>query len=312
MSNFINNTDSLFYINSTENTFVVCESNFLKNIFYDKNNILEKNKIKNICSQYKVDGMAILFASKNYDLQWKFFNADGSSAKMCGNLARGLVYYLSKKSDYKKTEFLLLGPNNIIQSGYIKNNMPFISMPNSEIIKNSFDNYLQDIYSEAFLKNIPKIYNSVIYVCTGVPHALVPIYSEDINLLDIFTNFFNNAPSLKKKSLNLGDYKIQNFSDNLQKIIKKIRNQGDIGFNVTLFNPKTLKAISFERGVENFSLSCGTGACSLSYYLKTFVNQYKDSKEITVKMPGGDLLINVEKKEYLLGGKCKIISLDLI
>lgn len=311
MFNSTYSPNSLLHINSTGNTFIVDETPFLKNLFTkETNNFWKEKKIKNICNLHKVDGLAILFATNNHHLQWQFFNTDGSGANMCGNLARGLIYYLSIKSPTTKTEFSILGPNNIIQTGYLKKKISFISMPKGELISISAPPYLKKLYSEAVLKDIPKPYNSVAYICLGVPHALIPIYPEKLNLPTIFKNFFNKTKALKQEPLILTNYKIQNLPDSLQKVIKKIRNQNTQGFNVTLFNPKTLQTISFERGVENFTLSCGTGAAALAYYLKTSVLLYKNSTEITISMPGGDLLINVEKKEYLLGGKCKILSID--
>lgn len=315
-------------MNSTGNTFIVDETPLLKNLSINKNCYWTEKNIKNTCNIHSVDGLAILFPNSAHHLQWQFFNADGSLSDMCGNLARGLIYYLSKKFPNHKTAFSLLGPNNIIQKGYVKNNIPFLSMPKGEKITFSSNVNLQEIYSKAILKNIPEIYTTINYISMGVPHALIPIYPDALNLSKKFINFFNNTANfnntknleptnlesinLKQTPASLTDYTIKNLPKNLQTFIQKNRNQNAQGFNVSLFNPNTLQTISFERGVENFTLSCGTGACALAYYLKTSVPLYKNHKEIIIPMPGGELFINVDKKKYLLGGKCKILNMDLV
>ncbi|MBE8163423.1 MAG: hypothetical protein HAW63_05500 [Bdellovibrionaceae bacterium] len=313
MSNFPYTPTSLFHINSTGNTFVVDETPLLKKLSPAEVSFWkEEEKIQQACHKHKVDGLAILFANNKHHLQWQFFNADGKPANMCGNLARGLIYYLSKKFPHEKTAFSLLGPNNTVQTGCIKNSLPFLSMPQGKKLPSSNEPYLQELYSTTFLKSLSEAYSAVTYIDLGVPHALLPIYPDQLSLPVEFIRFFNAGADLKQHSLHLMQYKIQQLNTDLQKIIQTIRCQNDKGFNVTLFNPNTLHAISFERGVENFTLSCGTGASALAYYLKTFVPLYKSATEVSISMPGGSLLINVEKKEYLLGGKCQILSVNSI
>jgi diaminopimelate epimerase len=62
------------------------------------------------------------------------------------------------------------------------------------------------------------------------------------------------------------------------------------GVNVTFFSHETadaLKTTTFERGVERFTLACGTGAIAAAYSekLKRGGNQFK------IEMPGGVLLV---------------------
>ena len=44
------------------------------------------------------DGMAVLLPSKECDFKWLFYNADGSMAEMCGNLACCVIEYVFKKN----------------------------------------------------------------------------------------------------------------------------------------------------------------------------------------------------------------------
>lgn len=66
------------------------------------------------------------------------------------------------------------------------------------------------------------------------------------------------------------------------------------GTNVTYvektMDPKHVKAVSYERGVEDFTEACGTGAMAAALY-----NLKKNSISKTlVSMPGGDLEMNLE------------------
>ena len=63
--------------------------------------------------------------------------------------------------------------------------------------------------------------------------------------------------------------------------------------NVSFFQIKEanqLKAITYERGVEDFTLSCGTGALATAFvYLYRYNFPIKNPKIISVQMPGGNL-----------------------
>lgn len=299
MSKIIYSDRSLFCVSGTGNTFIIDKTPFLKNKDAKQtNHFWTTKKIIDICAEQKVDGLAIIFYEKDYDLRWQFFNSDGFAADMCGNLVRSLIYFLATQLDNNKKQFSIIGPKNIVQNAYYKNKMPFVSMPQAKEIKNKDLLNLNSIYKKDFLKN-----NNLYYVDLGVPHALIPVYQQGLDLPTDFINFFNGDGKTKKLN-----YKINSFSKIMQDKINKIRYQTDNGFNLSFFNPKNLQTISFERGVEDFTLSCGTGSCSVAYYVKNNILNYKNNKEIQIKMPGGDLFINVEKKTYLLGGKCRILD----
>ena len=70
------------------------------------------------------------------------------------------------------------------------------------------------------------------------------------------------------------------------------------GANANLYtwlNETTVRILTFERGVEDYTLACGTGSGA------TAVTLWKEGKVpggvLTVKNPGGDLTVTVEAKE---------------
>lgn len=105
---------------------------------------------------------------------------------------------------------------------------------------------------------------------TGVPHLVLE--SADKNL------FEHLSDDLKKKSSDL------RFHAEFQ----------PKGTNVTycLFeaDPKKIKAVSYERGVEDFTQACGTGAAAAALFNLT----KRGIQETEVEMPGGTLIINLK------------------
>lgn len=70
------------------------------------------------------------------------------------------------------------------------------------------------------------------------------------------------------------------------KQLRSAQELGPEGANVTFVNG--IKAVTFERGVEDFTLACGTGAVAAAAYLRRKLNE----KVFKIEMPGG--LLQVE------------------
>lgn len=103
---------------------------------------------------------------------------------------------------------------------------------------------------------------------TGVPH--LTLESKDENLFS-----------------NLEDLKI---------ISSQLRHDSEFlkGTNVTYVffekEKRRIKAVSFERGVEDFTEACGTGAMAAAYFNLTT----QGVTETEVEMPGGTLIMNLK------------------
>lgn len=95
-----------------------------------------------------------------------------------------------------------------------------------------------------------------------------------------------------------------------EKICSDIRQHNSFqprGTNVTLFqktSTQQVKAKTYERGVEGFTLACGTGALAVAGWLL----QKGESSEIEIAMPGGVLRVEKLKLGYRLTGDTEYIG----
>ena len=109
------------------------------------------------------------------------------------------------------------------------------------------------------------------FINTGVPHGVIEC---------------SNKLSFSKKT-------------ELKAIAKKLRFRNiekNSGMNVSFYQviqPNCLSAITYERGVEDWTLACGTGALAVALvYLHR--HSIQNVKTVFVKMPGGDLKVQLK------------------
>lgn len=111
---------------------------------------------------------------------------------------------------------------------------------------------------------------------TGVPHAVVQV--EDLR-----------------------------DQDGLREIGLKIKSQfKEDGMNVTYLQPSTtssIESVTFERGVEAFTLACGTGALAAAR-----VHLQQKDGSCTVRVPGGELHVTFQANRAILGGEARYIG----
>ena len=82
----------------------------------------------------------------------------------------------------------------------------------------------------------------------------------------------------------------------LAKQLRQVKDFGPAGANITFIQNLRdgfAEAVTFERGVENFTQACGTGAVAAAMYLQEKMGQ---RESIEIQMPGGLLQIEGAKK----------------
>ena len=140
--------------------------------------------------------------------------------------------------------------------------------------------------------HIPHGHNSIDnanhFIDTGSPHHVRFVEESNINDLDVV----NEGTSLR-------------YSD------RYAPGGANINFvNVDVDAPLSLNVRTYERGVENETLSCGTGvtACAYVHLLK---NQLADGK-VEIRTPGGNLAVDIRgrgttKEEVFLIGPAQFV-----
>lgn len=112
------------------------------------------------------------------------------------------------------------------------------------------------------------------FIISGVPHLVF-----DLDKLGFTDPDLIKAFSYRVRAMNLG---------------------GAETYNLTYYNKNSnpIECVTFERGVEDFTLACGSGALS--------VFQVLGGDEAKLKMPGGLLEIREKKGEIFMLGPAKI------
>ena len=83
----------------------------------------------------------------------------------------------------------------------------------------------------------------------------------------------------------------------------------------TVLGPDRLKAVTFERGVEDFTLACGTGCGSITAALTK--EGLVSGRDVAIEMPGGELTVSVTNDEgrirdiFLTGPTCVVCAGEL-
>lgn len=242
--------------------------------------------------QIQMDGCVFIFPSHENDFSWEFFNSDGSEALMCGNAARAVSLWHHAYVN-KKNELTYQTPAQIVKAEIMRH-----GTWTAKTTHGTED--LEEGQVRVWLKGAKyiaddkghKIYDS------GVPHLCVFLEAKHYfskTFEDIKKDFFAEAKSLR-------------FPEALD----------DKGANVTYIwgidlqnyekdrsEPMAIKAMSFERGVEDWTEACGTGAIAAAYFIKDIL---KEALPIHVQMPGGILEIGESEGRTTLTGPAKILE----
>ncbi len=226
---------------------------------------LSSEFIKKICDRRKsigADGVLFISDLDNYAFEMKYFNADGSTGSLCANGARCALRYgfVSGRVDGDLVKFRA---NEKDYSGVVideKDIKFFLNEP--EKVKLNFK-----------IKAAGQLI-SASYIDTGSPHVV-------IKLKDILENPLKNF-SFYKSVNDLPVYEIG-------KEIRYSRDFAPEGTNVNFIDifDEGINIRTYERGVENETLACGTG--SVAAALISFLNDnLKPPIKLFVK--SGDVL----------------------
>lgn len=218
------------------------------------------------------DGMIFVENDPDFDFCWDFYNSDGSSAEMCGNGARCVARFANRIGAAGET-------------------MTFRSLAGpiqAELTPRGAKVRLTDAVmpSDAASIDVDNAAVSLWFVNTGVPHAVVMV--DDIDAVDIA---------------------------GMGRAIRRHPHFAPSGTNVNFFQmdgKDKVRIRTYERGVEDETLACGTGSVATSLVAGKFLGAASPVTATT--RGGGDLVVhftfagNKAESVFLEGGARKVFS----
>ena len=213
------------------------------------------------------DGLIVLVSSGDEaDFGMLFYNSDGTLGEMCGNGARCLARYGVEHG---------LAPD----PGFIRIQTTAGLVLGRRITEDQYEVRLNDpsvVHLACDAETGSGIINCS-YVelgSPGIPHAVLLGTQDDFQDLDL-----------------------------LRERARALRHSATFpkGANVTFVHPLTetrVRAITFERGVEDFTLACGTGCGAVA--VSMILNGMSRGDSLEVEMPGGVLRVSLQREGDLI------------
>lgn len=244
------------------------------------------NKVSEIVSDRHFgvgsDGLIVINPSEVADFKMSMYNADGSEGKMCGNGIRCVAKYVYDNKMTDKTTItvetlsgiktlVLNVENETVKTVRVDMGRPVILAKEVPVISDR-----KEVINESLLVD-GKEYR-ITCVSMGNPHAVTFVDDTDnLEIEKIGPQFENN----------------EIFPDRINTEF------------IQLIDRNTIKMRVWERG-SGETLACGTGACAS--VVACVLNGLTENK-VTVKLTGGDLLIEYNRDEdtIYMTGPAKIV-----
>ena len=212
---------------------------------------LDRNQIAQLCDRHRgigADGILLLEKPTNRaDFRMRYFNADGGEAEMCGNGARCFARFANKVGG-QKAKISFETPAGVISAEF-KNDLVTLRMTDPTDLRLNVD--------------LPVVAENktVHFINSGVPHVVIPVAKID-------------DADVRREGAAIRHHKM--FSPN--------------GTNVNFIEKRGANKIAirtYERGVEDETLACGTGIVASALI---FAASENTNGPISVIARGGDEL----------------------
>ena len=221
----------------------------------EKLSLSERGEFIKSLPDKSADGLAVLKPSKSLAFVCDFYNRDGSRPKMCGNLSCCLALYARETGLAQEESFYFRVGRERVKAfkRFEKNGVEFLSPAPVKM---------------GFFEEFEGASVAYSFASPGVPHGVVERKEPpDPSLLRPLALYLRHKNPVKAEE----------------------------GMNVTFFSiqkNQDLRAVTFERGVEDWTGACGTGALSAAL---VFSKKYpsRAGSAISIKMPGGTLKVQL-------------------
>jgi diaminopimelate epimerase len=228
---------------------------------------LDRGQVARLCDRHRgigADGVLLLEKGSNHaDFRMRYFNADGGEAEMCGNGARCFARFANKIA-VAQEKISFQTPAGVI-GAELAGDLVTLQMTEPTDLR-------LNIKITAADEN-----QAVHFINSGVPHVVIPVAGID----DVDVRREGSA-------------------------IRRHKMFSPKGANVNFIEkrgPKKIAVRTYERGVEDETLACGTGIVASALI---FAALEKANGPISVIARGGDeLLVGFEKSD----GRFRSVSL---
>lgn len=226
----------------------------------------DKNYWQRLCQRRNsigADGILFLENFEGADFAMRYLNSDGGEVAMCGNGTRALSHFYCNLLKLGDKEKIVFKTKNGLYSSKVKGDIVHVEMTE-----------YYDVEEINLSKKIPELKRKAQYYSnTGVPHCLFLV--EDVNLVDVV------------------------------KLGRELRYDSDFsgGVNTNFISPceKGFEIRTYERGVEDETLSCGTGITAAARFL--WDREIVHENQITFFSKGGELSVRRDLNKVFFGGE---------
>ncbi len=221
------------------------------------------------------DGMIVVTRAEEADMGMLFYNSDGSAGEMCGNGARCLARWGVEHGRVRdENDIRILAPAGEVLARRITEELYEVRLNDPSVIELSRRAEGEDC---AYVE----------LGDPGIPHAVV----------EVGESAFYDPDALRARGRAL------RFSPAFPR-----------GANVSFVCPLgrgRVRAITYERGVEDFTLACGTGCGAIAVSL--LLSGRMEGDALTIEMPGGELTVSLRRadggaRDLLLTGPTAVVA----
>lgn len=264
------------------NDFIVIDKN--KNPGF----VLSQNAIIKLCNRRTgigADGVILIEDTAEFDFEMNYYNSDGSFGSLCGNGARCAIKFANFSGRCGKSS-IKFNANKQVYSGEVLDDdqIKFNLNPPSKLKYNFKIKAFRQLVNASFAD-------------TGSPHIVV-------NIIDVSEN--SKDPRIKFQDLN--KFPVIQIGKELRYASEFL--PGGTNVNFILVEQGKVYIRTYERGVEDETWACGTGAAAAA--LITYVT-HKLKPPITIVPKSNEELIidfeveNNKVKNLSLTGPAKIV-----
>lgn len=226
------------------------------------------------------DGLVIVRKSETANAKMVIINADGSRANMCGNAIRCFGKYVYDHKIASGTKFSVETGDGIkdieiiLENDKVKYVRVYMGNPSYRGCDIPLNNLESIIEREISVDN--KSYKMTT-VLVGVPHTIIFEDNEEYNVVE-------DGSKIEKLDI--------------------FKEGSNVNF-VKVIDDTHIRVNTWERGA-GATLACGTG-CSASVVVAKKLGLVSRDKEIFVKAPGGELVIEVLGEDVYMKGPAEVV-----